>query len=140
MRSRILPSEEWPRLAGTEAERAWPLLNPENTRILVVEEEGEIVATWTFMRVVHAECIWVKPSHRGLVSVARRLFSGLREIAGGWGAEKVITGSVSDYVTDLIRRFGGFPMPCESFVLPVTMRRAPRVRAREEELCLPQCP
>lgn len=116
---RILPPEEWPRLAGTEAAHLWPRLDPENAQVLVVEEDGEIVATWTLLRVVHAECIWVKPSHRGVFGVVKRLLAGMRDIAAGWGAERVVTGSVSPEVTDLIARFGGFPMPCESFVLPI---------------------
>lgn len=131
MKTRILPPEEWPRLKGTEAERAWPGLNPENTRILVVEEGEDIVACWAFLRVVHAECIWVKPSHRGLVSVARRLFKGLRETAAAWGVTRVITGAVSPDVVDLIDRFGGYPMPCESFVLPVEIQN---VRAIKDEV------
>jgi len=123
MIARILPPAEWPRLLGTEAETIWPRLDPENARVLVVEDEGEIVGTWTMLRVVHAECIWVAPKYRGVFGVAKRLLKGMREIATAWGAEKVITGSVSPEVTDLIVRFGGVPMPCESFVLPVEMRR-----------------
>lgn len=128
MRSRILPPEEWHRLKGTEAEKAWPHFNPDNTQILVVEDEGEVIACWAFLRVVHAECIWVRPSHRGLAGVALRLFKGLREIATRWGATRVITGSVSPEITDLIDRFGGYPMPCESFVLPVDMLNTRSIR------------
>lgn len=131
MRSRILPPEEWPKLDGTEAGPAWRQFNPENTRVLVVEDGEEIVACWAFLRVVHAECIWVKHSHRGLVSVARRLFKGLREIATGWGVSRVVTGSVSPEVTDLIDRCGGYPMPCESFVLPVDIQNT---RALKDEV------
>jgi hypothetical protein len=127
VKARILPPEEWPRLAGTEAETVWPRLNPENTQILVVEEDGRVVACWAFLRVVHAECLWVAPTHRGAFSVARRLLRGLREIAAGWGVEKVITGSVSPQVTGLIRQVGGVPLPCESFVLPAEGRMGKRL-------------
>lgn len=133
---RVLPPEEWPRLAGTEAEGLWPQLDSENARVLVVEEDGEIVATWTAMRVVHMECLWVKPSHRGLAGVVRRLFGGLRQIAHEWDLRGVVTSSLSPTVTDLIRRFGGSPLPGEMFVLPVEMART-RKRV-EEEACLSQ--
>lgn len=116
---RILPSEEWHRLAGTEAEAVWPTLNPENTRILVVEENGRIVGNWLGLRVVHAECNWIAPDYRGSFGVAKRLLRGMREVAREWGVERVITGSVSPHVTDMIQRLGGFPVPCESFVLPL---------------------
>ena len=134
MRTRILPPEEWPRLKGTEAETAWPHLDPENARVVVVEDGGEIIATWTLMRVVHAECIWVRPSHRGLISVARRLFLGLRGIASAWGARRVWTASLSTEVTDLIERFGGEPVPGQHFVLPLKMKRH---QESKEEACPP---
>lgn len=118
MNLRVLPPEEWVRLDGTEAETVWPVLNPENTRALVVEEHGEIIGTWLMLRTVHAECIWVAPSHRGTFGVAKRLLRGMRDVAKEWGVSRVITGSVSPEVTDLIGRLGGVPMPCESFILP----------------------
>lgn len=133
MKTRILPPEEWSRLKGTEAEAAWPSLNPENTRVLVVEDEGEIVSCWAFLRVVHAECLWVRPSHRGSFAVARRLLRGLRDIAFDWGVEKVVTGSVSPTVTDLITKVGGVPMPCESYVLPVEGRMGKRLSRFEPD-------
>lgn len=117
--ARVLPPEEWYRLKDTEAEQLAPRLNPVGTRVIVVEDEGEIVATWTLLQMVHAEGLWVKPSHRGSFGLARRLLGKMREIASEWGVMNVITGSLSPHVTDLIKRFGGTPLPCESFVLPV---------------------
>jgi len=118
-------------LAGTEAETVWPHLNPENTRVLVVEDGEEIVGAWLLLRTVHAECLWIAPSHRGVFGVAKRLLRGMRELAMAWGVDRVITGSVSPHVTDLIKRFGGKPMPCESFVLPLEMsKRSDRERGR----------
>lgn len=119
MITRILPQEEWSRLNGTEAELLWPYFNPEQTRVLVVEDEGRIVGTWTLMRVVHAECLWIAPSHRGLFGVTRRLLVAMRDIAKGWNVSAVWTGSKSAHVTDLIRRLGGKEPPFESFILPI---------------------
>lgn len=133
MQERELPPAEWHRLNGTEAEKLWPFVNPENTRVIVVEDEGRIVGVWAMLRTVHAECLWAAPSHRGSLGVAKRLFRGMREVAAEWGVDRVITGSVDPQVTGLIERFGGKPMPCESFVLPVEMknqRRAEKDRAR----------
>lgn len=133
MNSRILEPEEWHRLEGTEAQELWPTLNPKNAKILVVEEDGKIVSCWAFLRVVHAECLWVAPSHRGVFAVARRLLRGMREIAAMWGADRVVTGSVSPSVTDLIEKVGGVPMPCESYVLPVAGRIGARLSRRDPE-------
>jgi len=131
--TRILPQEEWPRLNGTEAETLWPLLDPENARVLAVEEDGKIVGTWTLMRAVHAECIWIAPSHRGVFGVAKRLLRAMREVVTEWGTDRVITGSIDPHVTDLIVRLGGFPLPCQSFILPTE-----RVKEREMEGVCPR--
>jgi N-acetylglutamate synthase-like GNAT family acetyltransferase len=133
MNSRILPPEEWPRLEGTEAENVWPKLNPQSARILVVEEDGEIVATWTLLTVVHAECLWIAPEYRGSFGVTKRLLSGLREVASEWDVSKVITGSVSPHVTDLIMRLGGKSVPGQSFILPVSGTRKSRSENSERE-------
>ena len=133
MNSRILPPEEWHRLDGTEAEQLWPTLDPQNVRVVAVEDGDELVSCWVAMRVVHMECLWVKPSHRGLAGVARRLFAGLRQVAVEWDLRGVVTSSLSPVVTDLIRRFGGSPLPGEMFVLPIEIGRP--VRKAEEEAC-----
>jgi len=133
MRSRILPPEEWSRIVEGEAAEALPSFAP-STEIYVVEDGGQIVATWAAIPTIHMECLWVRPSHRGLVSVAVRLFRGLREISAKWGVGSVVTSSLSPMVTDLIRRFGGTPLPGEMFVLPIEIAR-PAKRA-EERACL----
>lgn len=119
MKTRILPPDEWSKLDGTEAGPAWRYLNPENTQVIVVEDADRIVGTWLMVRIVHAECIWIAPDYRGVFGVAKRLLKGMREIATAWGVDRVVTGSLTPHVTDLISRLGGTPMPCESFVLPV---------------------
>ena len=123
MSARVLPPEEWHRLEGTEAGPLWREFNPENTRVLVVEEDGKIVGTWIMLRTVHAECIWIAPSHRGRFGVSKGLLRGMRGVAKEWDVDRVVTGSVSPHVTDLIKRLGGFPIQCESFVLPVEARQ-----------------
>lgn len=119
MTSRELPPGEWSKLNGTEAESIWPNFDPANTRVLVVEQDGEIIGTWTLLRVCHAECIWIHPDHRLKGGVGSRLLKGIRKLAKDWGARRIVTGSVTEQVTKLIAKVGGFPMPCPLFVLPV---------------------
>jgi hypothetical protein len=119
MISRILPVEEWPRLAGTEAASIVPGLDPLQTRVLVVEQDGQIIGSWVVLRMVHVECVWIDPSHRRKASVAARLLHGMRDIARGWNTKAVITGSVSPDVTAMIQRLGGLPLPGEHFAIPV---------------------
>lgn len=131
---RILPPEEWPRLKGTEAGEVWPLYDPERTQVVVVEDAGKIVATWTVMQTVTVECLWADPAYRGSFGVTKRLLAGMRAVAKALGVSHVQTASQSEHVTDLIRRFGGIPIPAEFFSLPVDMvnaaKRANRLLGR----------
>ena len=120
MTSRTLPQEEWPRLAGTEVEHVWPLLNPANARILVVEDDaGQIVGTWVLMRVVHVECLWIHPNHRGKTAVGRCLLAAMRPAARAWGYSTVITGAISDEIRRMITRFRGVKIPGDMYAIPV---------------------
>lgn len=130
MNARILPVEEWDRLEGGEAGDARHAFNPDETQVIVVEDGDRIVGTWAVMRVVHVECLWVAPEHRGAFGVAKRLLKAMRDVAGAWGARYVLTGSISPHVTDLIRRFGGIPAPYETFILPLEMSSVRRREAR----------
>jgi hypothetical protein len=119
MTSRMLPPDEWPRLAGTEAETLWPHLDPANAQVLVVEHEGQIVGTWTVMRMVHVECVWVHPAYRGTFGVVKRLLRGMRAAARTWGARTVLTGAMTDQVRGLITSLHGVRLPGEHYVIPV---------------------
>jgi hypothetical protein len=121
LRTRELPFAEWSRLVGTELETIWPSVNPETATVLVVEDEGQIVGTWMVMTVVHAEGVWIAPSHRGRGSVARRLLRGLREIAARAGVAGVVTGAKTDDVAGYLARVGARPVPGVPYYLP--MRR-----------------
>lgn len=116
---RLLPPDEWPRLADTELGPTWHLLEPDAARILVVEQDGAIVGCWAFLNVLHAEGVWVHPAHRGGSSVARHLLRGLYEIAATTGAKAVWTGSVSDQIDGLLEGLGAQEVPFKSWVIPM---------------------
>ena len=122
MTSRILPPEEWHRLAGTAMEGIAERLRPDAGAILVLEEDGAIVATWALITMVHAEGLWIAPSHRGHAGLVRRLLRAMRELAAEWGCAAVQTGSVSDDVTSFILRLGGTMLPGHMFILPMTAK------------------
>lgn len=120
MTSRILPPHEWPKLAGTEAETLWPHLDPEQARVLVVEDEtGAIVGCWTVLRMVHVEAVWIREDYRGAFGVVKRLLFGMRDIAREWGARTVLTGAMTDQVRALITSLGGQPLPGAHYVIPL---------------------
>lgn len=119
---RVLPPEEWPALAGTEAETLWPLLDGETARIVVVEDDGAIVGCWAAFPVVHVECVWVHERYRGTGSVVRRLLSGMREAVSAMGARKVFSAALTDPVRDLLVRLGGVLVPGSHYVVPMGER------------------
>lgn len=118
-RTRILPRDEYARLAGTEAESLWPLMRPEDGHIVVVERDGAIVGCWALLRVVHAECVWVAPAERGNPVVAKRLLRGMREQAKQMGAHSVYTGATTDDVKRLLSKLGARPLEGDHYMLPL---------------------
>lgn len=126
MTSRILPPDEWAKLDDVGAETIWKLLDPEKAQILVIEDEGQIVGTLTLMSVVHAECVWIKPSHRKGYGVMKRLLDEMWTTARGAGATALWAGSVSDTMTNILHRIGASEVPGRSFVFPVKEDACPR--------------
>lgn len=121
MTTRELPKSEWSRLVGTELETVVPHL-PDAARVLVVEDDGEIVGCWAFFAVIHAEGVFIAPQHRGKSAVARRLVRGMRDIVCSMGANVVATAAMTDDVRGLIQGLGGVELPGTHYALPVTRR------------------
>jgi len=124
MTLRELPRAEWGRLRGVGEIQGVDLGEvaaavPADSRILVVEDEdGAIVGTWTVMRYVHVEGLWIAPAHRKRGSVARRLVAGMRQVAREWCVRAVLTGCATGEVQQLLERVGGVELP-KIFVFPV---------------------
>ena len=120
MTHRELPPEEWPRLVGTELEAVWPHLQPAWARVLVVEDEGQIVGCWAALLMVHAEGVYIAPDHQKRGAVARHLWRGMRQmIQQSWQASRVLTASRSPEVSALLEAHGALKLDVESYVLPM---------------------
>ncbi len=117
MTCRMLPVDEWPKLAHTEAAEVYPHLQPERTSIIVVEEAGEIVGSWILMNVLHAECLWIAPAHRGKSAVARRLWTAMQREARAQGVAVVATAALSDDVRHLLDHVGAEPLPGDHYTM-----------------------
>jgi hypothetical protein len=120
--TRVLPPDEYPRLAGTEAEGLWPLLPPDSRVIVIEDPDGRIIGCWTLFRPLHAECLWVAPAHRKGSSVFRRLLCGMFTQASAMDAKAVVTASRSDEVTRLLRNFGADELPGRHYTLTIPQR------------------
>lgn len=120
MTTRELPVDEWPKLAGTELEFVWPLLDPAIAKIIVVEDEaGKIVGCWSFQWYAHAECVWTAPEHRHKGAVARLLLREMKRLADEEEVPVVWTSALTPDVEDLIDKLGGVQMPGTHFAVPV---------------------
>jgi len=118
MELRVLPKEEYDKLKETELGVVKEIL-PEGTRIIVVEEEEKLIGCWALIPMVHAEGIWVDPSHRGRAGIARMLINGMCENVREMGAKAVWTAALDEKVEALIKRVGGVPIPGNHFAINV---------------------
>ncbi len=119
MDTRILPRDEYAKLAGTELEAVAPHL-PATAQVVVVEDsDNEIVACWAVYPLVHVEGVWIAPKHRGKSAAARQLLRGMRLTARRMGALAVNTASVSADVSNMLRKLGAVQLEGEHFSLRV---------------------
>lgn len=117
--TRILPPDEWPKLAGTDLQAIWPRLNSAEAHVIVVEQGPTIVAHWLVLPVYHVECLWIHPDHQKRASVARRLWIGMRRLLADLGRSRVMTAAVSDDVRGLLAHVGAEPVPGDHYMLTV---------------------
>lgn len=117
LQTRILPAEEWPRLAGTELETVWPLLPHDTAQVLVVERNGEIVACWSLMPVYHVEGLWLAPGSGG--GVFRALIRAMRALVREKGVTAVLTNACTPAVERLIQTARGRQVPGTTHLIPV---------------------
>lgn len=116
----VLKPSDWHRLAETGLDlAAWQAAGPANTDVVVVEQDGVLVACWATFACRHVEGFWVAPTHQKRGGVLRRLFVGMRARLAELGATTVVTQAETREVADLLRAAGATPMPGESFLLPV---------------------
>jgi hypothetical protein len=118
MTTRVLPIEEWGRLVGTELEHAAPVL-PLGSKIIVVEDNGNIVGCWSAITYVHVEGVWIEPLHRGKSAVARRLWRGMQDVLRLMDVRSAMTGSITPEIDALLAGMGAVELPGKMFVFPV---------------------
>lgn len=88
MTTRLLPPAEWSKLDETLLASVWRSMNPAHAEVIVVEDDGRIVASAALLTTLHVECC----SNDGGTGAMRALWTALRarvKAAGGrafWGA------------------------------------------------------
>lgn len=117
--TRLLPPEDWSRLADTSLKDVWRDLQPKHPFIdvLVAEDEsGAIVGHILFQSLIHCEGFGIAPSERRQGRVFRAMLTAMAEYCDANGFEDVWSGSVSDEITDYLSRLGARPIPGVHFV------------------------
>jgi len=115
--ARVLPLAEYERLSVTGMPPFVPAVRPEDTEVIVVEEDGRIVASVGVLRIPHYEGWWIAPDYRGNAGVIRRLLKGAMQAALPWSSGWVWAAADTDHVRDLMRRLGGVELPVTSYAL-----------------------
>ena len=115
--ARILPREEWDRLNRIHLPPTLPFVNPNNIAIAVVENQGDIVACLSALRVTHLEGLWISPWCRGNAGVARSLLRYAIAIPRA-REERWAFGLVEDErMRGFLERIGGQRLPLDLYAL-----------------------
>jgi N-acetylglutamate synthase-like GNAT family acetyltransferase len=135
MTSRVLPREEWDRLAGTELAAVLAAAQHANAEmiVLIVEDGEQVVGCWALLQCWHAEGLWVAPAHRGKAAVARRLLRLAASVAEQIGFRSVCTAALTPDVTKMLDAVAT-RLEGQHYVLRLTDR------VPKEELCRPLSP
>lgn len=102
MTIRELPPEEFSRLADVPELRG---LEEQEVKVLVGEDDGEIVAFWLIGLAVHLEPIWVREDKRNGLVVGR-LWKEMRRILDACGINSAFSTTGSDEVAGYLERLG----------------------------------
>ena len=135
--ARELPPDEWWRLDGTELGKTWRLLPTDKATVVVVEnEDGQIVGTWSVMLIVHTEGLGVAPPYQSRGRVARLLLREGAKVVRRLGASQFVTGAATMEMVNYLDRLGGVEIPARFFSVPLD---GPMARVTKERiLCQPQ--
>lgn len=118
---RLLPAEEWPRLLTFEPFASGGLPTPDQWRIIVAEEAGQIVAFCCVFAAAHLEPWYIAPSHRRHPGVARGLvrasYQLLREL--DIGAAFAIVSDLQPEQQAIVERLGFTAAPGRLYTIAV---------------------
>lgn len=122
MTTRILSFDELWRLAGTDLGRSLPWF-PDGTRVIVCEDDEQIVGHLALVPMWHVEGIEVYPEHRGKGVVFRKLLEAMHVEARRLGEQMLFPAAArtdeGEQMAETILRLGAVEMPARWFALPV---------------------
>ena len=114
--TRVLPREEWHRL-GEERAAFYSSVNPEDIRVVVVEERGQIVATMAVLRIPHLECFWMAPDKAGNAGITRSLLRAAFGEVSGYAPNWCLANSDCPETNATLERLGGEWLPVHTYMM-----------------------
>ena len=114
--ARVLPREEWGRL---EDAGLFTTLRPEDVAVVVVEDEGEIVASLGVLRAPMFEGLRMAPGRASHAGVGRMLLRKALDVASEWSPHWTIAHASidEDGVRSMLERIGQW-LPVHTFMIP----------------------
>jgi hypothetical protein len=100
MNTRLLLPEEYDRLKGLAFHDDW-IPDPSDSKVLVAEKNGEIIAFWCLKAEIHIEPMWIKPEERRGI-IGRAIVDGMRKVIHS----KCYAFTESDVVAGYLERLG----------------------------------
>ena len=80
------------------------VFTPENSRILAaINEDGEVVSTWTIFAVPHIEPFWVREDYRKSMAIMRRMTELMKKTLRESGIKSVYTVALDE--TPIMHKF-----------------------------------
>lgn len=120
--SRLLPPEEWDKVAHVPPFSTVGIPDPDHWRVLVVEDaEGKVVAVSHLYDMVHWDSFWIDPAHQGKAAAFRAMVTSGLETLGTLGIQVVHTTVPNDRpdLQQLVLDFGYQQAPGQLYLLYV---------------------
>ena len=94
---------------------------PDRAQVVVVEQDGEIVAHWLYLPTAHAEAAWKREGTGA--GVTRALLRGMRKVIHEDGAEGVWVSSIDADMGALLVHLGAQEVPGTHYLMGVSCLR-----------------
>ncbi len=123
MKVRYLPANEWVKIQKPQIPPLFPYVNPSDVAVIVVEnDDGEVIACVSALKITHFESLWIHPDHRGNAGVGRALLRKAFGIASAWGSKWVFGDIESEQMKGFVERLGGIEIPAKFYAVSLMSR------------------
>lgn len=124
MKARFLKPEEFDALDTPGLPQITPYVPKRDAAVVVVEDEGRIVACMTVAKITHLESVWIDPERRGSARIVRELLTHAFALPEVRGESWVIGGAAhgDPQMRSYLERLGGRSMDAQFYALPVPLK------------------